>query len=78
MFDAVWTAALAINSTASKLPSGVTFKNFTYDDKLSTDISKLLYEEAKKVNFFGLTVSHLIHMISILGVFCVPHCYKIW
>jgi len=57
MFDTVWTAALAINSTASKLPSGVTLKNFTYDGRLSKNISRLLYEEALKVKFFGVTVS---------------------
>ena len=58
MFDTVWTAALAINSTASKLPSGVTLKNFTYNGQLSKNISRLLYEEALKVNFFGVTVRH--------------------
>jgi len=51
MFDTVWTAALAINSTASKLPSGVTLKNFTYNGQLSKNISRLLYEEALKVKF---------------------------
>ncbi|XP_065899508.1 gamma-aminobutyric acid type B receptor subunit 2-like isoform X2 [Dysidea avara] len=55
MFDAVWTAALAINRTASKLPSGVTLKNFTYNDEVSKNISRILYEEALNVTFFGLT-----------------------
>ena len=58
MFDTVWTAALAINSTASKLPSGVTLKNVTYNGPFSKNISRLLYEEALKVKFFGLTVSY--------------------
>jgi len=54
IFDAVWTAALALNNTASKLPNGVTLKNFTYENR---NMSQLIYEETLKVNFFGLTVS---------------------
>ena len=58
MFDAVWTAALAINSVASKLPNGVTLlRNFTYNGEKSKNISRLIYEEALKVKFFGLSVS---------------------
>ena len=56
MFDAVWTAVLAINSTASKLPEGVTLKDFMHNGELSSNISRIIYEEALKVKFFGLSV----------------------
>jgi len=56
LFDAIWTAALALNNTASKLPNGITLKNFTYEN---SNMSQLIYEETLKVNFFGLTVSIL-------------------
>ena len=63
MFDAVWTAALAINSTASKLPNGETLlRNFTYNGEKSKNISRLLYEEALKVKFFGLSVSEITYV----------------
>ncbi|XP_065899522.1 gamma-aminobutyric acid type B receptor subunit 2-like isoform X2 [Dysidea avara] len=56
MFDAAWTAALAINRTASRLSSsGIALENFTYDGQHSRNISRTLYEEALKVSFFGLT-----------------------
>lgn len=59
MFDAIWTAALALNKTKSKLDEkNLTFMNFTYEDK--HDISSIIYEEALKLNFFGLTVSSYI------------------
>lgn len=54
MFDTVWTAALALNSTAAKLPSGQSLKNFNYS---TVNISKMIYDEALEVKFFGLTVS---------------------
>ena len=67
MFDAVWTAALAIQSTASKLPSGVTLRDFTYNGKLSRNISRLLYEEALKVKFFGLSVSEIYSILALIN-----------
>ena len=56
MFDAIWTAALALNKTESKLKKkNLTLKNFTYEDEYN--ISGVIYEEALKLEFFGLTVS---------------------
>ena len=56
IFDAIWTAALALNRTATQLKNmSLTLKNFTYDDKYN--ISGMIYEEARNVTFFGLTVS---------------------
>ena len=63
IFDAFWTAALALNRTHTRLiERNLTFLNFTYDDKYN--ISDIIYEEALNVNFFGLTVSHrlIIHV----------------
>ena len=51
MFDAVWAAALALNNTNSSLV------NFTYNGEASANIAQQIYIEAKKLNFFGLTVS---------------------
>ena len=59
MFDALWTAALALNRTETRLNErNLTLTNFTYDDEYS--ISNIIYEEALKVNFLGLTVSQCI------------------
>ena len=57
MFDAIWTAALALNRTATRLneTTNVTLLDFDYDDKYN--ISDIVYEEALKTEFFGLTVS---------------------
>ena len=56
IFDAIWTAALALNRTATQLKNmNLTLKNFTYDDKYN--ISDMIYKEALKAKFFGLTVS---------------------
>ena len=58
MFDAVWTAALALNRTETRLRNSnltLSLTNFTYDDV--HNISGMIYEEALNVNFFGLTVS---------------------
>ena len=56
MFDALWTAALALNRTETRLNErNLTLLDFTYDDE--HNISEIIYEEALKVNFFGLTVS---------------------
>ena len=54
MFDTVWTAALALNNTAAKLPSGLSLMDFNYSN---VNISEIIYQEALKVKFFGLTVS---------------------
>ena len=56
MFDAIWTAVLALNKTKSHLDKrNLTFMDFTYEDE--HDISSIIYEEALRLNFFGLTVS---------------------
>ena len=56
MFDAIWTAALALNKTKSRLAAkSLTLMDFDYDDKHG--ISNIIYEEALRVKFFGLTVS---------------------
>ena len=56
MFDAIWTAALALNKTEARLnKKNLTLKNFTYMDEYN--ISSVIYEEILKVEFFGLTVS---------------------
>ena len=57
MFDAMWTAALALNRTATRLnEDNLTLMDFNYDDE--HNISCIIYEEALQVKFFGLTVSH--------------------
>ena len=59
MFDAIWTAALALNRTKSKLKEmNLSFKNFSYDTAVGHNITKCIYEEALNVKFFGLTVSN--------------------
>ena len=56
MFDAMWTAAIALNRTATRLKErNLSLMNFSYDDEYN--ISDIIYEEALKVKFFGLTVS---------------------
>ena len=65
MFDAMWTAALALNRTAARLMGkNLTLMDFSYDDKYN--ISGMIYEEALQVEFFGLTVScdYTQHMAS--------------
>ena len=58
MFDALWTAAIALNRTETRLnKQNLTLMDFSYDDEY--DISNMIYEEALNVNFFGLTVSHM-------------------
>ena len=56
MFDAIWTAALALNKTQSHLSTkNLHLKDFTYKDEYG--ISNIIYEEALKLKFFGLSVS---------------------
>ena len=73
MFDALWTAALALNRTETRLNErNLTLANFTYDDEYN--ISDIIYKEALEVNFFGLTVSmlYLYDMIYIqLYIICI-------
>ena len=58
VFDSIWTAALALNKTKSRLEKhNLTFANFSYENENGHTISKIIYEEALKVKFFGLTVS---------------------
>ena len=53
----MWTAALALNRTATRLKErNLTLKDFSYDDQYN--ISGIIYEEALDVTLFGLTVSH--------------------
>ena len=54
MFDTVWAAALALNNTAAKLPSGQSLLDFDYSN---ANLSQLIYQEVLNVSFFGLTVS---------------------
>ena len=57
IFDSLWTAALALNRTETRLrEKNLTLTDFTYDDV--HNISGMIYEEALNVKFFGLTVSY--------------------
>ena len=63
MFDAIWTAALALNASKPRLEGmHKTFVDFTYEN--GRDISSVIYEEALKVNFFGLTVSIINNVVA--------------
>ena len=56
MFDAMWAAAKALNRTATRLKErSLSLTDFSYNDE--HNISGVIYEEALKVKFFGLTVS---------------------
>ena len=56
MFDAIWTAALALNETQLQLSKqNLSLKDFNYEDRYN--ISGTIYKEALKTKFFGLTVS---------------------
>ena len=64
MFDAIWTAALALNASKSRLERmNKTFADFTYEN--GRDISSVIYEEALKVNFSGLTVSIINNVVVV-------------
>ena len=68
MFDAMWTAALALNKTEARLKKmNLSLKNFSYDDPYN--ISDIIYEEALNVTFFGLTVS-FVKIICMTRVYC--------
>ncbi|XP_077865360.1 gamma-aminobutyric acid type B receptor subunit 2-like [Saccoglossus kowalevskii] len=54
-YDMVWIIALALHATEDRLnSSGSTkrLKDFTYNDK---EIADMIYQETKKVNFYGMT-----------------------
>ena len=51
MYDTVWAAVLALNRTAEM---GYSLSDFNY---LNENLSEIIYNEALKVEFFGLTVS---------------------
>ena len=56
LFDAMWTAALALNRTETRLKDlGLSLQNFSYNDEYN--ISDIIYKKALEVEFFGLTVS---------------------
>ena len=61
MFDTVWAAALALNNTAAKLPSGQSLLDFNYSNSY---LSAMIYREALDVSFFGLTVS--VYLINLM------------
>ena len=68
VFDAMWTAALALNRTETKLNKhNLSLKNFSYDDE--HNISEMIYEEALQVEFFGLTVSLLKYVCAYVHAF---------
>ena len=74
MFDAVWTAALALNRTETRLQKeNLTLTDFDYDD--IHNISGMIYEEAINVNFLGLTVSHSLNcMLLMVHTVCIYVC----
>jgi len=51
IYDAIWTAALALNRTNSDLVK------FTYYGQKADNISQSIYEKMINTTFFGLTVS---------------------
>ena len=53
VFDAVWTAALALHNT-SKAMSNQTLMNFDYNNGF---IANVIYDQTLKTDFFGLSVS---------------------
>lgn len=55
VFDAVWTAALALHN-ASLAMTNQTLKDFDYNNGF---ISETIYNETLKTDFFGLSVSQI-------------------
>ena len=51
MYDTVWAAVLALNRIAEM---GYSLTDFDYSNE---NLSKVIYNEALEVEFFGLTVS---------------------
>ena len=58
--DAVWAIALAINNSIVPLREKLnkTLEEFTYKD--GRGITDIIYEEMKKLNFYGTTVSKVV------------------
>ena len=56
--DAVWAIALAINNSIVPVREKLnkTLEDFTYKD--GRGITDIIYEEMKKLNFYGTTVSN--------------------
>ena len=52
-YDAVWSMALALNSSASRLLKHETLQNFTYERK---DMTQIFMEQMHSLNFEGMTV----------------------
>ena len=53
-YDAVWSMALALNSSLPLLPSNQSLHNFTYERKDMTDI---FMDEMHNLHFEGMTVN---------------------
>ena len=63
LFDAIWTAALALNRTAARLKRvNLSLMDFDYEDAYR--ISDIIYDEARKAQFFGLTVSFRVTLFN--------------
>ena len=75
IFDALWTAALALNRTQIRLnEENLTLLNFTYDDV--HNISDIIYEEALNVSLFGLTVSHRLLYMHVYNILLYTYVIK--
>ena len=59
------------------VPSGVNLADFTYNGKFSENISRLLYEEALKVKFFGLSVSENYTRPFCFKCSCIQYSYLV-
>jgi len=64
VFDAVWTAALALHN-ASKAMSTQTLRDFDYNNGY---ISEVIYNQTLKTDFFGLSVSRICLCITYTNV----------
>ena len=54
MYDAVWTIALALNSSISILGENKSLENFTYE---SVEMADVFTEAVANVSFEGISVS---------------------
>ena len=52
-FDAVWSAAIALNNTINALPANTTLEDFHYGD---AEFGQFIYDQLTKVKFRGMTV----------------------
>ena len=62
VFDAVWTAALALHS-ASLAMTNQTLEDFDYNNAF---ISETIYNETLETDFFGLSVSQILSVQYLL------------